>query len=358
MFRNKTAPFNGTSKWNLGGMKFITANRLQNWGCLNIHKGPQPDPIHRQCLSNFMQVLNDCGIETSEPRPINLSKGSVSYDLENVFIRHASLSFLLVVLPDTDSQIYNLVKLFGDVRYGIRTVCVSNSPKKFYNTRLDKWKRLTSVPYNASVALKVNIKNGGVNQVCQESQLGFINSGKTMVIGIDVTHPSPGSGLSAAMVASSDKYLAQWPAEIRINPARQEKVDMLGPMLREHLTYWNEKHGAYPEELLIYRDGVSEGQYQMVLDEELPQLRAACNGIYEEKELPRITLIVVGKRHHTRFYRTIKGSNKICDGDEGRDGNPTFGTVSTVSRMSTQLTEESACQFLYEHLQSQGLFLP
>ena len=363
MFRGKYAPCNGTSKWNLGGMKFTTANKLENWACLNIHYGQKPSYIHDQCLSNFVQVLNACGILASKPLSINLSKNDVYYGLENVFKKQDSRKLLLVVLPDTDSQIYNRIKLLGDVRYGIPTVCVAGSGKKFYNTRVDKWQKLTSIPYNASVALKVNIKNGGVNQVCPEGQLGFISDGKTMVIGIDVTHPSPGSGVSAAsvaaMVASSDRYLAQWPAEIRINPARQERVDMLRPMLREHLTYWNEKHGGeYPENLLIYRDGVSEGQYQMVLDEELPQLRAACKDVCEEKKLPRITLIIVGKRHHTRFYRTIKASGKVCEGNEGKDGNPPFGTVSTFPRMSTWLTGESACQNLCGHLQSQGLFSP
>ena len=337
MFRNKKAAFNGTSKWNLGGIKFNTAYELKNWACLNIHFGNNPSNSHQECLSNFVDVLNGCGIVAREPHTINVPRSYYQQRLEDEFkkLGNLNLNLLLVVLPEVDSQIYNSVKLLGDVRYGIQTVCVA---EKFRNIRLNNFtKKPLSIPYNASVALKVNIKNGGINQKCESGQLGFISEGTTMVIGIDVTHPSPGSGLSAAsvaaMVASSDKDLAQWPAEIRINPARQEKVDMLRPMLLEHLKYWKEKHGEYPEKLLIYRDGVSEGQYQMVLDEELPQLRAACRDVCEEENLPRITLIIVGKRHHTRFYRTING--KICTGNEGKDGNPTFGTVSSSPHMST-----------------------
>ena len=179
------------------------------------------------------------------------------------------------------------------------------------------------------------------------SQLGFINEGKTMVVGIDVTHPSPGSGFSApsvaAMVASADENLAQWPAEIRVNPARQEKVDTLSSMLQEHLMYWYSKHEEYPEKLLIYRDGVSEGQYRMVLDEELPQLRAACEAVYEEKKPPCITLIVVGKRHHTRFYRTDRPTKAVL---KDKEGNPSYGTVSFFPCMSTLPTEIRSPGFL------------
>ena len=297
-----------------------------------------------------MEVLTSCGITHSQPTKIGLPSNRVSTELEGVFKGLAGIQFLLVVLPNDNSRLYNRVKQLGDVRHGIQTICVVGDKKKFYKTDVDEEKRPRSIGYNANVALKVNIKNGGTNHVLKDRQLGFINEGTTMVVGIDVTHPSPGSGFSApsvaAMVASSDENLAQWPAEIRVNPARQEKVDTLSSMLQEHLMYWYKKHEKYPEKLLIYRDGVSEGQYQMVLDEELPQLRAACKSVYGEKELPCITLIVVGKRHHTRFYQTDKRTKTVKTGNYGKDGNPSHGTVSTFPCMSTFLVKFRSPGFL------------
>ena len=305
---------------------------------------------HDQCLQNFMDVLKSCGITYSQPGKIALPSNRVDHELEGVFKGLAGIQILLVVLPNDNAQLYNKVKKLGDVKYGIQTVCVVGEGKKFYNTDVDGAERPRSISYNANVALKVNIKNGGTNHVLIDNQLGFISKGKTMMVGIDVTHPSPGSGVSApsvaAMVASSDKNLAQWPAEIRVNPARQEKVDTLSSMLQEHLMYWYRKHEEYPEKLLIYRDGVSEGQYQMVLDEELPQLRAACKSVYGQKETPCITLIVVGKRHHTRFYQTDKRTNTVKTGNYGKDGNPSYGTVSTFPCMSTVLIKIRSPGFL------------
>ncbi len=49
-----------------------------------------------------------------------------------------------------------------------------------------------------------------------------------MVVGIDVTHPSPGSASTApsvaGIVASVDSRLAQWPADLKIQTAREEMV--------------------------------------------------------------------------------------------------------------------------------------
>ena len=81
-------------------------------------------------------------------------------------------------------------------------------------------------------------------------------------------------------------------------------VDLLGSMLGTRLELWKRKHqGLLPNNLLIYRDGVSESQYEAVLRDELEALRNTCNVMYGDREQPRMTLIIVGKRHHTRFFR-------------------------------------------------------
>lgn len=94
-------------------------------------------------------------------------------------------------------------------------------------------------------------------------------------------------------------------------------VDLLGPMLTTRLELWKSKHGkALPENILIYRDGVSESQYEAVLREELEQLRNTCGVFYSGRKNPKITLIIVGKRHHTRFFKQL-GSNNSTNPDYG-----------------------------------------
>jgi eukaryotic translation initiation factor 2C len=73
-----------------------------------------------------------------------------------------------------------------------------------------------------------------------------------------------------------------------------------------------------PNRIVFYRDGVDDGQFQKVLDNEVNKVKDACRGkyylyekinyaflflaVYGNKQLPRLTFIVVKKRHHSRFF--------------------------------------------------------
>jgi hypothetical protein len=250
-------------------------------------------------------------------------------------------------MPGIDAAIYNRIKLLGDIRKGIRNLCVIES--KFAKERNSQ--------YFINVGLKFNLKLGGNNQVLSPDRLGVVSEGKTMVVGIDVTHPSPGSASSApsvaGIVASKDKFLGQWPADIRIQASRQEMVSGLDNLLKGRLRVWYNNNGnTLPDNLLIYRDGVSEGQYNVVLEQELPLLRQACKEVYGpgplSKGLPRISIIVVGKRHNTRFYPTTSENAR------GRSMNPENGTV--VDRGVTEARNWDF--FLQAHHALQGTARP
>lgn len=177
-----------------------------------------------------------------------------------------------------------------------------------------------------------------------------------MIVGMDVTHPSPGSHAEApsvaAMVANIDTNLGQWPATMALQTkARQEMTTDLKDMLKSRLNLWNGRKPRYPDNILVYRDGVSEGQYQQVIEQELPLLREACREYYSAEDtkmgLPRFTIILVGKRHHTRFYPAQPG-----EGD--RNGNPKPGTI-----VDRGVTEAKTWDFfLQPHVAIQGTARP
>jgi eukaryotic translation initiation factor 2C len=152
------------------------------------------------------------------------------------------------------------------LRRGILNVCVVDSKFSRANNQ-----------YFANVGLKFSLKLGGRNHSLNPSKMGILRERKTMVVGLDVTHPAPGSPSNApsvaGIVASVDEWLGQWPAELRIQPARQEMVEDLGPLFEARLRLWEQRNKTLPENILVYRDGVSEGQYNLVLQNELPALR-------------------------------------------------------------------------------------
>lgn len=184
--------------------------------------------------------------------------------------------------------------------------------------------------YSANVALKVNLKLGGTNQCVSPSDLGFLRHGKTMLVGIDVTHPAPdsirGTPSIAGVVASIDANFSQWPGNICCQESKKEMVSSLDSMMKERLEYWASKNpGTTLENIVVYRDGkynhwyeetlthgelfllgVSESQYMTVRREEIPAVRKACAEVFKDTIQPKITFLVVGKNHHTRFYPTEK----------------------------------------------------
>ena len=260
-----------------------------------------------------------------------------------------------MVLHKKHTPLYNKIKLYGDVRYGIHTTCVVGSYNKFFKG---------DPKYFANIAQKFNLKLGGTNHALEEVQFGLISEGKTRVVGYDVTHPAPGSNKDApsiaAMVASIDKDLAWWPADIYKNTAIQEMVDSLGSMFKPPLELWRKENGSLPDNILIYRDGISEGQYKTALALQVDkQLRHICQNIYdpplEREGLPRITFVVVGKRHNTRFYPTTMydTANRVQQID-ARTSNLVGGAV-----VDHGITEARKWDFsLQSHMAIQGTARP
>ncbi|KAL8794371.1 MAG: hypothetical protein Q9195_003069 [Heterodermia aff. obscurata] len=362
-YKNNEAPFMFPASWNQQDknrnfIKFNTGGSMGSWGAMMLDMGMgyafNSSAQLNDTVSGFRQALVALGINAPAPRGSQIVHiaGPDDPALEVALTSPNQPSLLLVILPVKQAPLYNRVKHIADTKAGVHTICVVGN--KFADPKgQDK--------YFANVALKFNLKLGGTNQTIDANKLGVISEDKTMVVGLDVTHPSPGSARTApsiaGMVASVDKTLGQWPAIISLQKeARQEMVSELKMMLQTRLNLWRTrgKHAELPENILLYRDGVSEGQYDLVLNKELPLLREACAEVYPaawtKKGLPRMTVLVVGKRHHTRFFPTAIDKDRM---DE-KTGNCRNGTI--VDRHVTEARNWDF--FLQAHNALQGTARP
>lgn len=326
-YKNSAAEVRDGS-WNMLRVKLNTAATLKTWTTVIISEGgvrqEYPDQASlKPTMDKFFQALRQIGINITPPQPgppAIMVNGSADFSkIDDVLKQIVAKGFELVfvVLPTDNTPAYDYLKTVADTKLGLHTICsVSSKLAKEQNQ------------YFNNVALKFNLKLGGVNQLVDNTRLGVINEGKTMVLGIDVTHPSADSSSNApsvaSMVATVDRVLGQWPAALRVQKGREEMVADLGGMLKSRLLLWKAKNKVLPENLLVYRDGVSEGQYDLVLNEELPLLRDACAELYPpadtKQSKPYFTIVICGKRHHARFY-----SSSLKDTD--KSSNPRNGTV-------------------------------
>ncbi|KAI4186339.1 MAG: hypothetical protein LQ346_005703 [Caloplaca aetnensis] len=176
---------------------------------------------------------------------------------------------------------------------------------------------------------KVNMKIGGINHILapKGNPLEFLIT-STMLVGIDVSHPTYTSMRKApsvvGLVASVDDKFAQWLGTTRLQEGRVEMVASIGELMSERLRVYGERHQRYPENIVIYRDGVSEGQFKTVLKEEVSAIEAICAKKYANKgqDPPKLVVIICGKRHRVRFYPMHQK-----DADLKHNCNPKSGTV-------------------------------
>lgn len=353
-------PMNGS--WNLARQKFRSPAKVSNWTFLAIFDRSGPPtlpPGNPVSLMNIVrEMLVSYGMNVEQPLPpIKLSLNSLAEqdrpDVERALeeelkaAEQKGVRNLLVVLPSKDAFLYAKVKLFCDVRFGIGSVCVTGA-----NLLKEKGQAMLI----ANLALKFNIKNGGANHFVKGDMSPADKS--TMLMGIDVTHPSPGSAPGApsiaGIVASVDVNFTQFPASIKIQESRKEMVTDLGDMVVERLRAFQKRNNnALPNKIILYRDGVSEGQYHTVLDHEFAAMSEAFDKVYGAKH-PKVSVIVVGKRHHTRFYPT---DVKDSDARDGRGAhNPKNGTC--VDRHITGYGDRSWDFYLQPHTGLQGTARP
>ena len=74
------------------------------------------------------------------------------------------------------------------------------------------------------------MKLGGINHNLDMDSMQWLKQEPTMLVGMDVTHPGPGSLRGspsiAAVVASVDDQFAQYPASLKIQESKKEVRSM------------------------------------------------------------------------------------------------------------------------------------
>lgn len=307
-----------TGSWNMRGKSFFQASKLASWAVISCCD-PRRNPL-ADIEKFFRAVIAQAGQLGMDP-PKNLPPIIVkprNQSIRSAFdeaVRAAGSAFrvkpqvIWMINPTTDAHSYGDLKRASDTEVGIVSQCM-----------LAKHIQKCNPQYIANILLKVNTKLGGKNTVIAENLPKF---GKgTIVFGADVTHPSPFDRTRpsvAAIVASVDQNFIKHAGAVRAQGHRVEQIEHMREMVVDLMKRYYRETRSKPERIVMYRDGVSEGQFHMVLNYEVTAIREAC-AVLEKGYQPPITFIVVQKRHNTRLFPADPR-----DGD--RSGNVKAGTV-------------------------------
>lgn len=152
--------------------------------------------------------------------------------------------------------------------------------------------------YCSNVCMKLNAKLGGTTcKVFDKtaplnwsssffSKPGDSAGRPTMIIGADVSHPSPGSPQAsmAALTMSFDRFACRYAAAVQTNGHRVEMITEgnINSMMMPLFHRWIQQVGGGkgPQHIYYFRDGVSEGQYSQVLEQEVTHMKKAIDAKY------------------------------------------------------------------------------
>ncbi|CAJ0577491.1 unnamed protein product, partial [Mesorhabditis spiculigera] len=166
--------------------------------------------------------------------------------------------------------------------------------------------------------MKMNAKMLGVNHaVIPESFAHDDWYGRTLFIGYDVAHPTGADSMQSRLLgrpenasvvgfsANCGRELDQFVGDFAYQEPLVEQADtrVLGSRIQWMLQLWQRNRGEkLPDAIYIFRDGVSEGQYQMVRDFEFPAITEACHE-FQHGYRPKFAVIICTKRHKTRLTK-------------------------------------------------------
>ena len=235
MYSQRAQDVDDRASWNLRGVRFSRGATLENWAVLVIQDNGRfdfsgvNDPEMRNIIKGFATMCRTSGMTVrGEPKYIvaNLPartqddptrKSAVNAIRSSITSLTPKVNLIMVLLSSGDKHVFAGIKHLCDVFLDVHTVCVHSE-----KIRKDKGQ----LQYFANVALKFNMKLGGVNHGLDNDSMRWLRGEPTMMVGMDVTHPGPGSVRGtpsiAAVVGSVDDHFAQFPASMRIQETRKE----------------------------------------------------------------------------------------------------------------------------------------
>ncbi|KVH87597.1 Argonaute/Dicer protein, PAZ [Cynara cardunculus var. scolymus] len=303
-------PRNG--RWNFNNKKLVDPTKIERWAVVNFSA--------RCDIRNLVRDLIKCGglkgIKIDEPfdvfeeSPQN-RRAPPLVRVEKMFENIQSKlpgapQFLLCLLPERkNSDLYGPWKRKNLAEYGIVTQCIA--PMRVNDQ------------YLTNVLLKINAKLGGLNSMLaveHSPSIPLVSKAPTIILGMDVSHGSPGQSdiPSIAAVVSSRHWplISRYRASVRAQSPKVEMIDNLfkkvsdtedeGIMRELLLDFYVSSAKRKPDQIIIFRDGVSESQFNQVLNIELDQIIEACKFL-DEKWCPKFLVIIAQKNHHTKFFQ-------------------------------------------------------
>jgi len=295
---------NLTADWSKCFRKWesVSGKSLTRWAVVYCMKDEQ---VTKEFLNALYKVAPSLGMTIKPPKMSGINDYRASTYLTSLDkVLELKPELVMVVVPNNKGEHYAAIK---------KKLCLDvPTPSQVVTaTVLNKPKGLMSVA--TKVAVQMNCKLGG------EPWAVKMPLKDTMVIGYDTYHDTLSKGRSVgAVVASLNDSMTKYVSIANIHTnSDQELHDNLCPAIVTALRKYNDVNGRLPVRIIIYRDGVGDGQIPYVMEHEVKSIRdTLLRAGLEEKDL-KFTFIVVSKKINTKILKK-EGTSQ---------SNPPSGTI-------------------------------
>ncbi|XP_072372927.1 piwi-like protein 1 isoform X2 [Scyliorhinus torazame] len=280
------------------GAYLINPIPLENWVLVFTRRNAD---VARSLFQTLGKVVNAMGIRMEKPLMIEVEDRSEAFLKALQSNVTQSTRIVVCVLPSNRKDKYDTIKKYLCVECPTPSQCV-------VARTLSKPQALMAIA--TKIALQMNCKMGG------ELWSVEIPLKQLMVVGIDCYHDNAAGRKSiAGFVASLNQSITRWFSRCILQERGQELVDGLKVCLQAALKTWHAYNKCLPGRIIVYRDGVGDGQLDTVVNYEVPQLLDCLKYLTDYN--PKLSVIVVKKRVNARFFSQ----------SGGRLQNPPPGTV-------------------------------
>ncbi|NXP80195.1 PIWL1 protein, partial [Ramphastos sulfuratus] len=284
------------------GAPLICPKPLDNW--LLIYTRRNYD-VANTLVQNLFKVTPSMGIKMKQATMIEVDDRTEAYQRALQQSITPDTKIAVCVLSSSRKDKYDAIKKYLCTDCPIPSQCVLARTLS---------KPQTAMAVATKIALQMNCKMGG------ELWTVEIPLKQVMIVGIDCYHDTcAGKQSIAGFVASMNQTMTRWFSRCAVQTRGQELVDGLKACLQTALREWFKWNKCLPSRVIVYRDGVGDGQLSTLVSYEVPQFLDCLKSVGRDYN-PRLTVIVVKKRLNTRFFAQCGEALK----------NPPPGTVVDV----------------------------
>merc|ERR1719206_1197021 len=264
----------------------LTAVDLKKWSVVYVQKN---EAVVQNFVSLMIKLSPKMGMKVAQPELAELPNDRTETYVKTIRDNtDPTLQLICAIMPTPRDDRYAAVK---------RVCCVERPvASQVINFKtISNEKKVSSVVQK--VALQINCKLGGELWACD------IPMKNLMVVGVDVFHdPFRRLPSIAGIVSSTNSAMSRWYSSTVVQASGQELIDLLKPAFVKAIKEYYKANHAWPEKILVYRDGVGDSQLTLIAKYEATQFKDTFKHVAANYN-PSFGFVVVQKRINTRIFQ-------------------------------------------------------